>query len=290
MHVRAGLSLLGGHDFEAAYQVAQEAEQLGFDSLWVSDAPLVPAHYPDHFRVQFDPIAFLGGLSAVTSSAWLGTSVLLLTYREILTTAKSFATLQVMSENRLIIGVGSGWRKKEMALFGLDPTTRGRRLDAGLDALDAYFAGETDHAADYGAWNDATPLPAVSQPPQTWIGGGEGAPMRRALRRGRVWHPVSYLGDAPVEGLETAVKEFFDAGGVGFAPRVTIGPEGSEGNLIGERAVVEGLNWLIGMGAHHLSLIFGRDHDEIRANAEWFTTTIRPQLADVTRQVPDGIA
>ena len=113
--------------------VSSAAETVGFDSIWVSDRTEYPAHLPDRYPEQFGPgkndpnaqnvlealttLSYIGG---ATSSIKLGTSVLVLPFRNPILNTKMISTLDVLSGGRLILGVGSGWMQEEFDAMGSD--------------------------------------------------------------------------------------------------------------------------------------------------------------------------
>ena len=113
--------------------LAQRAEDLGFDSVWVSDHVVVPrqieSFYPyapdgvPTFRPDlpyFEPLAALNFLAGCTQRVRLGTHVLIIPYRNPVVTAKMLATLDVLSGGRVILGAGVGWMEEEFLALGLD--------------------------------------------------------------------------------------------------------------------------------------------------------------------------
>ena len=113
--------------------LAQRAESLGFDSVWVSDHIILPrkvdSFYPyaadgvATFRPDedyYDPLATLNFLAGCTQKIRLGTHVLILPYRNPVLTAKMLSTLDVLSGGRVILGAGVGWMEEEFQALGLD--------------------------------------------------------------------------------------------------------------------------------------------------------------------------
>src|SRR5262245_45507322 len=109
------------------------AETLGYDSLWVSDQVIVPSRVDSHFpysptgrypvdRLQntFEAMTVLTYLAGRTSRIKLGTSVLVLPYRQPLVIAKQWATLDALSGGRTILGVGAGLMREQFEALGVD--------------------------------------------------------------------------------------------------------------------------------------------------------------------------
>ena len=170
---------------------AEQAEQLGFADVWVSEHIIVPkdASYPPSPNF-WDPVLTLTWAAACTKRVRLGTSVLVLPMRHPLPLAKELATLQNLSQGRLILGAGVGWLEAEFNALGVPFRERGRRMDEGIALMRA-------------VWNDdpvsfpARYIPAVVQemrmqpqpcaPIPIWIGGSSDAAVQRALRLDG-WH------------------------------------------------------------------------------------------------------
>src|SRR5262249_59689855 len=118
-----------------------------------------------------DPLATLAYLAGVTTRVGLGTAVLVLPYRAALPTAKWAATIQELSNGRLLLGVGVGWMAAEFRALGIDHRRRGRITDETLTVLDACFADDVVHA-------NGQPFlfkPRPARPP-LFIGGGPPPP------------------------------------------------------------------------------------------------------------------
>ena len=111
-------------------QIAQRAEALGFESLWVPEHPIIPVHIPTPFpnspdgRVPesyahwADPFVALTAVAAVTTRLKLATGICLVPERDPLVTAKVVASLDVLSQGRVILGVGGGALREETEIMG----------------------------------------------------------------------------------------------------------------------------------------------------------------------------
>lgn len=165
--MKAGLTLPQGCDreylgLEAAdawartVAVAQRAETLGFESLWVYDHFQVDP--PPEEAIVFDPFVELAAIAAVTRRARLGHLVLAAAYRNAALTAKMISTLDVVSGGRTELGIGAGWKEDEWLAYGYGFPAAGERLAILRDHLEvitqmfapgpATFSGEHAHVAD----------------------------------------------------------------------------------------------------------------------------------------------
>lgn len=185
--------------------IAQAAERLNYDSVWVSDHVLVPKDKPryGHIYEVFTTMAYLAG---VTERIYLGTSVLVLPQREAILAAKQIATLDDLSGGRVIVGVGVGWMEGEYKNLGADFHRRGRHADEGIKVMkslwqddDPSFAGEFYNFKDvlFG------PKPAQAGGPPIWIGGASEAAIRRMAALGDGWA----ADDAPLDQLKAVTAQ-----------------------------------------------------------------------------------
>jgi alkanesulfonate monooxygenase SsuD/methylene tetrahydromethanopterin reductase-like flavin-dependent oxidoreductase (luciferase family) len=118
---------------------ARHAEAIGFDSLWITDH-IVTAHR--FYSVSWlDSLMTLSHVAAITERVRLGTSILILPVRIPAILAKEIATLEYLSGNRYIYGIGTGWYGPEFEACGVHKSERGGRTDEVLAATMALFAG-----------------------------------------------------------------------------------------------------------------------------------------------------
>ena len=107
-------------------RAAREAEQLGFDDVWVSDHLVNPKEQPYPAAYILDPLTTLAFAAAATERIGIGTSVLVgPQYPSPLAVANSLASLDFMSGGRLTLGIGIGWSKREFDALGAHSTTGG---------------------------------------------------------------------------------------------------------------------------------------------------------------------
>jgi probable F420-dependent oxidoreductase len=208
---------------EALRALAQRAEDLRFDSVWVSDHIILPkqvaSFYPYStdgvatFRPEepyYEPLSALNFLAGCTHRVRLGTHVLILPYRNPVLTAKILATLDVLSEGRVILGVGVGWMEEEFQALGLDTfSERGEVTNEYIRLFkELWTEEEPDFQGKYYSISGAGFLPKpVQQPhPPIWIGGHTGPAIRRAAELGDGWMPIGLRPPAILEPEELAEK------------------------------------------------------------------------------------
>ena len=109
--------------------LAKAAESLGFDSVWVSERVAIPLDKPHPYEPSVDPWITLAFVAAVTERVILGTSVSQIALRPPVLMARELATLDRLSEGRLIVGAGAGWVEEEFTTTGVPFETRGGRLN-----------------------------------------------------------------------------------------------------------------------------------------------------------------
>jgi len=169
---------------EAIRRAAVQAEQLGFDDVWVSDHIVSPGQdYPSPYL--FDPLLTLTWAGAVTARIGLGTSVLVLPQRHPLELANALASLDALSAGRVTIVGGVGWSEAEFAALDQTFGNRGRRTDEIIDILRACW--RDDPVEFEGACYRFAPLrvlPTPAHPIPIWIGGSSEAAFVRAVGKG----------------------------------------------------------------------------------------------------------
>jgi probable F420-dependent oxidoreductase len=161
----------GGERARGIKAFAREVEELGFDSLWITDHLLAARRF---YSVNWlEPLMALGVAAGVTERVRLGTSILIMPLRNPVILAKELATLQFLSDNRVILGAGVGWNEAEYDAVGVKKSERGRRTDEMLDIMIPALEGETvTYHGRFYAVDDVFIEPRTAQRPEIWTGGG----------------------------------------------------------------------------------------------------------------------
>jgi probable F420-dependent oxidoreductase len=189
---------------EALLTFAREAEKREIASLWVSDHVVIPRvttgygrggrfpHPPE--RPYLEPVVALAAAAVGTTKARLGASVFVLGHRHAVVMAKMLATIDVLSNGRLICGTGVGWWKQELETLGTPFQTRGRQADEVLRVFKALwtednpsFQGEFFRFQDIGF----APKPLQKPHPPLWVGGDSPGAFRRVVALGDGWHATT---------------------------------------------------------------------------------------------------
>ena len=176
---------------ELIRRFAIQAEALGLADIWVSEHIILPRTQFPRQLPFYEPVMTLTWVAAVTQRVRLGTSVLVLPMRHPVPLAKELATLQNLSEGRLILGAGVGWLEAEFNALGAPFRERGRRMDEGIALMRAVWTQDpvtfpTRHIP--AVINDMTMTPLPVAPIPLWIGGNSDAALRRTIRLADGWH------------------------------------------------------------------------------------------------------
>ena len=208
---------------EALTKLALEADRLRYSSLFVTDHVVIPTAYnspypystsgrftSDWTNGYLEPLGLMGVLAGLTTRVKLGTSVLVVPYRNPVVTAKMLATIDVMSGGRLILGAGVGWMREEFeTLQAPSFDQRGKVTDEYLRLMREMWTKEPVQ------WSGPHyRLPSVSALPKPrqkggipiWIGGHTNAALRRTGELGDAWHPIGMRPPAMLPPAEYAEK------------------------------------------------------------------------------------
>lgn len=176
---------------DAVRRVARAAEEMGFADIWVSDHVVHPAvqTYPSPYLL--DPLLTLSWGAAVTRHVGLGTSVLVLPLHEPLWLAKAVGSLDVMSEGRVTIAVGTGWSEGEFVAVGQSFRNRGARTDEIIDILRTCWCDDpASFSGEHYSFTDVRVLPQPTRAIPIWVGGGSDRAYRRGIEKGDGFHVI----------------------------------------------------------------------------------------------------
>lgn len=179
---------------EGIIKTATKAEALGFDAVFVNDHIIVDKSPRSAVWANtYDPFIALSFIAAHTAHILLGTSVLIMPYRNPIATAKMMATLDQMSGGRVIAGIGVGWNEAEYNALGVPFHERGTRTNEYLHIWKACWApGEVSFEGTFFSFSNMqiSPKPLQQPHPPIWVGGSSPAALRRAAEFADVWQPT----------------------------------------------------------------------------------------------------
>jgi probable F420-dependent oxidoreductase len=183
-------------------EVAQLAEERGFESLWFPEHTHIPAsratpypaggELPSMYWRSLDPFVALTAAAMATTHLRIGTGICLVVERDPIITAKEIASLDLISAGRVEFGVGAGWNREEMGNHGTDPRVRMTVMRERVEAIktiwtesEASYAGEYVNFDRIWSW----PKPVQDPHPRVWVGGNGPTVEDRVLAFGDGWMP-----------------------------------------------------------------------------------------------------
>ncbi len=178
----------GEHDPARLARQARRAEILGLDSVWAGDSPVT--------RPRADPLLLLAAVAQATERITLGTAVLLPALRHPILLAHQLATLDRLSDGRLIAGIGGGFpnpaTQAQFAAVGVDFTRRVSRMEESIDAMRSLWTGKpVSYQGKHFTFDDVHLAPPPVRPggPPIWLAGSGGPALRRVARLADGWLP-----------------------------------------------------------------------------------------------------
>jgi probable F420-dependent oxidoreductase len=225
MAIQFGFSLTGRGvlaDRNAITDLARRADRLRYDSIWVTDRLLIPIEstsaypYSTSGKLPIGPdepwleaLTAVTYLLAITERIHVGTSVLVIPYRNPVMTAKALATADYLSGGRVILGAGAGWLREEFEGLGVPFEDRGARTVESLRIMKEIwtksrvrFEGRFFHIPESGG---VRPHPAQRPHIPIWMGGHTDAALRRVVAIADGWHPLGLR--PPVELYPSEMTE-----------------------------------------------------------------------------------
>ena len=206
-------------------ELAREAESRGFESLWVPEHTHIPTsrrspfaggqQLPEQYKHTLDPFVALTAAAAATTKLRVGTGICLVIERDTITTAKSVASLDLLSHGRFEFGIGGGWNAEEMVHHGTDFNTRFKRLEEQVRALKeiwtkdvAEFHGKFVNFDPIWAW----PKPEQKPHPPILLGGESSYTLQRVVDLCDGWFPRGRAPEKVVAGMKELKERAARAG------------------------------------------------------------------------------
>ena len=186
-----------GTDSQSALEICRTAEAVGFDSVWGGEHVIRPDQIESPYPYTEDgsvpgetdtpvpdPLIWLAYVGAAAPTLRLGTCILIVPQRNPLVLAKELATLDRLTDGRVVLGIGVGWMREEFDALGIPWERRGARNDEYVAAMRALWAGP--HAEYQGEFVDFGPVTCSPRPVNgsipILVGGDTPAAVRRAAR------------------------------------------------------------------------------------------------------------
>src|SRR5437867_3745587 len=196
-------------------ELARELETRRFESLFVPEHTHIPTSrrspfaggrpLPEEYKRAHDPFVALMAAAAATRTLKVGTGICLIIERDTLTTAKSVASLDVLSNGRFLLGIGGGWNAEEMEHHGTDFKTRFKKLEEQVRAFKeiwikdvAEFHGKFVSFDPIWAW----PKPEQKPHPPILLGGESGYTLQRVVDFCDGWYPRGRAPEKVLEGMK----------------------------------------------------------------------------------------
>jgi probable F420-dependent oxidoreductase len=273
-----------------------QAERLGYDSIWTIDHVIAPTANAEQFGLIYDPLITMALAAGLTERIQIGVSVLVLPYRHGVLTAKMVATLDDLSQGRIILGVGAGWNAAESGILGVPFEERGPMTDEYIAIMKTIWATpKPTFSGRYTQFSDVElyPLPVQPGGPPIWVGGSSRAALRRTAEHGDAWHPINRTPDQLREG-KAEIARLCQRFGRATPPSMTLRidarllldeypyptPAHAGHMLVGTPdELLDQIAELRDLGIEHLVLEFvGRDFADFQAQIEAFATEVRPRM------------
>jgi probable F420-dependent oxidoreductase len=208
-------------------ELARAVEERGFDSIFVTEHTHIPASrrtpwpggadLPKDYWHTHDPFVALGAMAAVTKRIKLGTGICLVVERDPIQLAKEVASLDMISQGRVILGVGAGWNAEEMENHGVPFATRWKVVREKVLAMKTIWAeDEPEFHGEFVDFDKLWSWPKPVQPggPPIWLGAQSKWAYDRVVDYCDGWMPIGLGGDLS-EGLE-ALRKACERGGRGY--------------------------------------------------------------------------
>jgi probable F420-dependent oxidoreductase len=170
---------------------ARAAEDAGFESIWIGDHIALPPDAPDDaYDPRLEAVVTLAHLAAVTRRVRLGLGVIVLPQRQPVLLAKQLTSIDVLSEGRLIVGLGAGYLEAELRALGTTLAERGARTDEHIAAMHALWDEPApDFEGRFVSFSNVIQRPRpVQRPHPPIVIGGESPPAYRRARAAGGWY------------------------------------------------------------------------------------------------------
>ena len=256
--------------------VARDAEQRGFESLWLPEHTHIPvsrktpyaggAELPKEYAHTLDPFVALAAVATATKHIRLATGISLLIERDTITMAKTLATLDLLSNGRAILGVGGGWNREEAEHHGVEWSQRFQKLEEQITAIKVIWANEEasfhgEHVRFDPIWS--WPKPIQRPRPPILLGGETDHTLRRVIKYCDGWLPRARDPEIIVRGIARLNELAEEAGR---------DPESISVNVFAPRPDAELIDRFKGMGVARIILwLPPEDRDAVSRRLDGYT-------------------
>ncbi|NSX00579.1 TIGR03619 family F420-dependent LLM class oxidoreductase [bacterium] len=198
MDLGIALPILANIDVKDQLQIAIKAEELGFKSVWASDHIVIPKEWKGRFSDIFpDPFIILTAISQNTKKIKIGTSAIILPYRNPIIVAKMCSTLDHFCDGRLTCTVAPGWMKEEFDILNISYDGRIDKTVEYIKVLKSLWEDDpTDFKGNFYSFNDVSfqPKPIQKHLP-VWMGGNHEKAIQRSIDYADGWQPIWFSSD-----------------------------------------------------------------------------------------------
>tara|TARA_B100000749_G_scaffold277949_1_gene267736 strand:- start:2017 stop:2853 length:837 start_codon:yes stop_codon:yes gene_type:complete len=256
--------------------VARDAEQRGFESLWLPEHTHIPvsrktpyaggAELPKEYAHTLDPFVALAAVATATKHIRLATGISLLIERDTITMAKTLATLDLLSNGRAILGVGGGWNREEAEHHGVEWSQRFQKLEEQITAIKVIWANEEasfhgEHVRFDPIWS--WPKPIQRPRPPILLGGETDHTLRRVIKYCDGWLPRARDPEIIVRGIARLNELAEEAGR---------DPESISVNVFAPRPDAELIDRFKGLGVARIVLwLPPEDRDAVSTRLDGYT-------------------
>ena len=256
--------------------VARDAEQRGFESLWLPEHTHIPvsrktpyagdAELPMEYAHTLDPFVALAAVATATKHIRLATGISLLIERDTIIMAKTLATLDLLSNGRAILGVGGGWNREEAEHHGVEWSQRFQKLEEQITAIKLIWANEEasfhgEHVRFDPIWS--WPKPIQRPRPPILLGGETDHTLRRVIKHCDGWLPRARDPEIIVRGIARLNELAEEAGR---------DPESISVNVFAPRPDAELIDRFKGLGVARIVLwLPPEDRDAVSTRLDGYT-------------------
>jgi probable F420-dependent oxidoreductase len=216
--------------------LGRAVEERGFDSLFFPEHTHIPASrrtpwpggadLPREYSHTYDVFVALTAVAATTERLLLGTGICLVVERDPITLAKEVASLDFLSNGRLLFGVGGGWNREEMENHGTNPRTRFPLMRERILAMKEIWT--KDEAEYHGNYVDFDPIwswpkPVQKPHPPIYVGGDGPGTFQRVIEYGDAWLPIPTRSETPLSERVGRLNDMAEEAGRGRIPVTVYG-------------------------------------------------------------------